>query len=220
MVQPNLPLNGPAQPAAPANQTVQPAKKETPEEHRAKRQAQLERARENRVQREADLIGAKRIKGEHTREEDLKAVNPNFVSGRKGVWENNCQRCVAAYEARRRGIDVTAKPKPSMTDYDELSRSCGWADSFVNAKPIDCSDTTGLKARAHIIREMENMPDGARCAVQVLWRGGGGAGHVFIAENIMAIYLLLIRSSMESRSSLTCQKIPGSKRQTGLYYET
>lgn len=179
MVQPNLPLNGPAQPAAPANQ---PAKKETPEEHRAKRQAQLERARENRIQREADLIGAKRLKGEHTREEDLKAVNPNYTSRGEGVWENNCQRCVAAYEARRRGIDVTAKPKPSMTDYDELSRSCGWADSFVNAKPIDCSDTTGLKARANIIREMENMPDGARCAVQVLWRGRGGRGHVFIAE--------------------------------------
>lgn len=155
-------------------------RKETPEEYRAKRQAQLERARENRVQREADLIGAKRIKGEHTREQDLKAVNPNFVSGRNGAWENNCQRCVAAYEARRRGIDVTAKPLPSMND--ELSRSCGWADSFVNAKPIDCSTTTGLKAKANIIREMEKMPDGARCAVQVIWKGRGGSGHVFIAE--------------------------------------
>ena len=48
MVQPNLPLNGPAQPAAPANQTVQPAKKETPEEHRAIRQAQWEAAYDNR----------------------------------------------------------------------------------------------------------------------------------------------------------------------------
>lgn len=48
MVQPNLPMNGPAQPAAPANQTVQPAKKETPEEHRAKRQAQWEAAYDKR----------------------------------------------------------------------------------------------------------------------------------------------------------------------------
>ena len=48
MVQPNLPLNGPAQPAAPANQPVQPAKKETPEEHRAKRQAQWEAAYDKR----------------------------------------------------------------------------------------------------------------------------------------------------------------------------
>ena len=39
-----------------------------------------------------------------------------------------------------------------------------------------------LWVRANIIREMENMPDGARCAVQVLWRGRGGRGHVFIAE--------------------------------------
>lgn len=57
------------------------------------------------------MIGARRIKGEHTREQDLKAVNPNFVPGRNGEWENNCQRCVYAYEARRRGIDVEALPR-------------------------------------------------------------------------------------------------------------
>ena len=34
----------------------------------------------------------------------------NFVAGRGGIWENNCQRCVVAYELRRRGIDVTALP--------------------------------------------------------------------------------------------------------------
>ena len=48
MVQPNLPMNGSAQPATPANQPVQPAKKETPEEHRAKRQAQWEAAYDKR----------------------------------------------------------------------------------------------------------------------------------------------------------------------------
>ena len=48
MIQPNLPMNGSAQPAAPANQPVQPAKKETPEEHRAKRQAQWEAAYDKR----------------------------------------------------------------------------------------------------------------------------------------------------------------------------
>ena len=183
-VQPELPFDSPEKTTKPEKQAVPApaAKKGISEEHRAKRREQLERARENRIQREADLIGAKRIKGEHTIEEDLNAVNPNFVPGRNGVWENNCQRCVTAYEARRRGIDVTARPRPSMTDYDELSRSCGWADSFQNAKPIDCSDTDGLKARANIIREMEKMPDGARCAVQVIWKGRGAGGHVFIAE--------------------------------------
>ena len=80
--------------------------------HRLKRGTQYRIARENRYSREAKMIGAKRIKGEHTREQDLKAVNPNFVPGRNGEWENNCQRCVAAYEARRRGINVTAKPLP------------------------------------------------------------------------------------------------------------
>ena len=110
------------------------------------------------------MIGAKRIKGEHTREQDLKAVNPNFVPGRNGEWENNCQRCVTAYEARRRGIDVTAKQWTS--DKEPIMWSDGWSLAYKNGKIIDCSDTTGLKARTNIIREMNKMPDGARSCRQ------------------------------------------------------
>ena len=33
-----------------------------------------------------------------------------------------------------------------------------------------------------IIKEMSAMPDGARCAVQVIWKGRSYSGHVFIAE--------------------------------------
>jgi SPP1 gp7 family putative phage head morphogenesis protein len=40
----------------------------------------------------------------------LKGTNPNYALGWK--YQNNCQRCVPAYELRRRGYDVTAKPKP------------------------------------------------------------------------------------------------------------
>ncbi len=148
--------------------------------HRLKRGTQYRIARENRYSREAKMIGAKRIKGEHTREQDLKAVNPNFVPGRNGEWENNCQRCVTAYEARRRGIDVTAKQWTS--DKEPIMWSDGWSLAYKNGKIIDCSDTTGLKARTNIIREMNKMPDGARCAVQVIWKGRRGGGHVFIAE--------------------------------------
>ena len=76
--------------------------------HQEKRKKQREQAKENRTKREAEFIGAELIKGEHSIEDDLKAVNPNFTEGRDGVWENNCQRCVVAYELRRRGIDVKA----------------------------------------------------------------------------------------------------------------
>ena len=110
----------------------------------------------------------------------MRAVNPNYIPGRGGVWENNCQRCVSAYEARRRGIDVTAKPW--VSNAEPIMRPDGWALSYKAGKIIDCSDTTGLKSRANVIHEVEKMPDGARCAVQVLWKGRYGGGHVFIAE--------------------------------------
>lgn len=38
----------------------------------------------------------------------LAAVNPHFSEGYK--WQNNCQRCIAAWELRQRGYDVTAMP--------------------------------------------------------------------------------------------------------------
>ena len=47
-----------------------------------------------------------KIIGDHTIEEDLKAVNPKS-------FRYNCQKCVCTYEARRRGYNVTAKPTPT-----------------------------------------------------------------------------------------------------------
>ena len=93
MVQPNLPLNGPAQPAAPANQPVQPAKKETPEEHRAKRQAQWEAAYDKRRDAWYQQIikdgGSKEVAGEladaYTPEMAKLGKPPKIVFEKKGA---------------------------------------------------------------------------------------------------------------------------------------
>lgn len=154
--------------------------------HKLKRGRQLTVARENRTKREAKPIGADLIKGKHTREQDLAATNPNFVDGRYGIWEYNCQRCVTAYEARRRGIDVEALPLPVPVTQqwkDQMSHSDGWASAFRNGSIIDCSASSGTAACSKVIKAMKDMPDGARCAVQTIWKGNGG-GHVFIAEKI------------------------------------
>ena len=54
----------------------------------------------------------KEIKGEHSADSGLAKVNPNFKTKRDkdGRYSYNCQRCVPAYGARRRGPDVVANP--------------------------------------------------------------------------------------------------------------
>lgn len=147
------------------------------EGHKAHRLEQLARAKENRVKREAEMLNAELISGEHTAENDLKMTNPNFERGEE--YQINCQRCITAYEARRRGIDVEARPAPRG---DMLNRVDGWSFAYSNPKITDCSAPSGIAARNKIIKEMSAMPDGARCAVQVIWKGRSYSGHVFIAE--------------------------------------
>lgn len=146
--------------------------------HKLKRGKQYRIAKANRLKREAKLIEAEIIMEPHSFEQDLKASNPNFVS-RRYEWTHNCQRCVTAYEARRRGLDVEAKPRGEM--WEPLARSLGWTSAYKNGKVINCSGRSGVSSRQKIIAEIEQMPENARCAVQVLWKGNQG-GHVFIAE--------------------------------------
>lgn len=160
--------------------------------HKLKRGKQLTIAKENRVRREAKLIGAEMIKGKHTREQDLAATNPNFVKGRDGEWENNCQRCVTAYEARCRGINVEALPYIEKTDgtfsYMFLNGKLnpdGWTSAYQNPKPVYYGAKDGTATGVKVAKQLEAWGDGARAIVRVRWKKYvGGGGHVFIAENV------------------------------------
>lgn len=128
------------------------------------------------------LDGYKRIIGSHSIENDLQAVNPNFVDDIDSPWANNCQRCVTAYEARRRGYDVEALPLPSENDPLMIMNSPkGWPTVYQNGQLINCSAATGELAGANISRMVSAWGPGARAIVRVRWQGSGG--HVFIAEN-------------------------------------
>jgi len=74
------------------------------------------------VIRGADALDFKRIAGKHSIRQDLAAVNPKH--GTDDGYEYNCGNCVAAYELRRRGLDVEAQPRKRMP-IDE------WAGLFV-----------------------------------------------------------------------------------------
>ena len=152
---------------------------ESHEQHLTHRQEQLETARQNRVRREAKLIGAPLIQGEHSREDDLKAVNPNFVAGRNGVWENNCQRCVVAYELRRRGIDVTALPCLSDANAENKITE-DWEKFNGKAKWIDFSFPKAADRKGAAEKQMLAWGEGSRATVYVQWNKKDA--HVFCAE--------------------------------------
>ena len=158
-------------------QNAKPA--ETHEEHLTRRQEQLETARQNRVKREAKLIGAPLIQGEHTREDDLMAVNPNFVAGRNGVWENNCQRCVVAYELRRRGIDVTALPCLSDPNEETKIRD-DWQKLLGNARFPKLAISKAADRKNAVDGQMLKWGEGSRATVYVQWNSR--EAHVFCAE--------------------------------------
>ncbi|MDE7332460.1 MAG: hypothetical protein K2O16_09485 [Lachnospiraceae bacterium] len=58
---------------------------------------------------------------------DIKAMNPGFSTHTHEYMEK-CQRCVVAYEVRRRGYDVVAKPRIlSCTDpLPYMTNPLGW----------------------------------------------------------------------------------------------
>lgn len=130
------------------------------------------------------LDGFKQIHGEHSIEDDLQAVNPNYDEyDYNSPWSNNCQRCVSAYEARRRGYDVEALPLPS--DHDPLmimNHPKGWPTVYKNGRLVDCSAITGELAGNNVKNQVREWGPGARAIVRVRWTLGGG--HVFIAENV------------------------------------
>lgn len=106
-------------------------------------------------------------------EEALSDTNPNYELGEE--WQVNCQRCVPAYEMRRRGYDVSAMP--CVDDEDYLS-VCPF-DVWVNPDIICCMEDD----RNTIVKEMSRWEDGARAQVVVIWKDTL-AGHTFIAEKM------------------------------------
>lgn len=103
--------------------------------------------------------------------------NPNH-SYEYSEYSENCQRCVVAYEARRRGYDVTAQP---TYQGDTMPMNGNYIrEYFVGAKTDSVGSTSDKKTVKNLESKMGEYGDGSRALVQVQWKGGGG--HVFMAE--------------------------------------
>lgn len=123
-----------------------------------------------------EQVSWRTIDGEHSVSVDLKNTNPNYEPDEQNSpWSINCQRCVPAYEMRRRGYDVTATPKPQPVNTSDLC----YRPFAVWENPV-IMNTTG-NGRQDIEQQMAQWGDGARAQVTVIWNDGDG-GHTFIAE--------------------------------------
>lgn len=120
--------------------------------------------------------------------ESVMGTNPRH-SPKYSEYSKNCQRCVVAYELRRRGYDVEALAaykgnKENRVAHIDQRRNLYngfWKGAFRNGRNEDVSARTPDKVIQNIEKKMQSYGSGSRAVIQVFWKGGGG--HVFNIEN-------------------------------------
>lgn len=110
---------------------------------------------------------------------ELRAVNPHYDPDVKNIYSTNCQRCVVAYEARLRRLDVEALPALSMDKAkDPFADGKNWLLAFDEKKGFI------PKRRYYTIEGIEEsftpLIEGARMQILIDWEGNDIA-HVFMA---------------------------------------
>ena len=118
-----------------------------------------------------------------TPEQAMAATNPNYVLGPE--WQNNCQRCVYAYEMNRRGVLCEAKPR--LMDGGRTSRNDEVASNWRNVMEGQTWDQVGSRSQGKTVSNLDSAMasygEGSRAVVYVTWKGGRSA-HVFNAERV------------------------------------
>ena len=94
-------------------------------------------------------------------------------------WHQNCQRCVPAYELRRRGYDVTAAPRKARND----SVADSWSHLFKDQEWRSVGGDDREEALLNLEAEIKLGESGSRYAVTLWWQDQR-AGHTFVAENV------------------------------------
>lgn len=104
----------------------------------------------------------------------LEGANPFNTGGAEGDFSANCQRCVTAYEARRRGYDVIAQPTYTT---DSMPYARGYLKPYVNPVVENVGAGTSKKAQQNLEAKMREYGSGSRAIVEI-------PGHVFNCENV------------------------------------
>ncbi|MDE5831716.1 MAG: minor capsid protein, partial [Desulfovibrio sp.] len=117
---------------------------------------------------------------------DVFKINPDYYINAE--CRRNCQRCVLAYERRRRGDNVEAMPNPYPDrSGTSLRKSINGSEAFKNAEIHGINHKGGkaigkeeLKA---ILKKKNELPDGARAAI--FWvKPDRESSHIIVCEKI------------------------------------
>lgn len=98
-------------------------------------------------------------------------ANPHY-SRDYSEFSENCQRCVVANEARRRGYDVTAQPTYKN---DKMPKGENWNKAFENPQPKQ------MTSRRQVEVEMASYGNGARAVMTFGWKDST-SGHAISVE--------------------------------------
>ena len=104
-------------------------------------------------------------------------ANP-YYSDNYSEFSANCQRCVFAYEMRRRGYNVEALP---TYENDEMPRGGNWQRAMSGMTTVDVGETTEQATLKNIERQMKDWGEGSRAILRLKW-AGGNSGHVINVE--------------------------------------
>lgn len=102
----------------------------------------------------------------------VSGANPYYNLGAE--YQENCQRCVIATEARMRGYDVQALP---TYENDTMPRNQEYLQNFIGATTNTIHRSTANASRNEVERQMADMGNGARATMAFNWKGAR-SGHV------------------------------------------
>lgn len=141
-----------------------------------------------------ELAGAKRGNLMTFEEADSNRPNPKFRDDY--MYRINCQTCVVAYEARRRGYDVEAKGNFSGSISQMLSRATNkaWIDPNTGKYPeyIAPEYFSNINTPSRYMKYLEEtLKENTRYTMQFGWKGRGNSGHiihVFKKNGVVTLY--------------------------------
>lgn len=122
-----------------------------------------------------ELVGAKKAKPMSYEKAGGNNANPNYEQG--GGYQINCQSCVVAYEARRRGYNVEALPKGAVGERVSRQTNLAWIDPETGDHPKYISDPT-IKTHTEMYDFVKSVvEDGKRYTLGFDWKGRD-SGHI------------------------------------------
>jgi len=125
-----------------------------------------------------EIAGVKRGKKMTRDEANGEKPNPKFKQGLG--YQENCQSCVVAFEARLRGYNVQALPYKKGSKFEELSRhtNLAWIDPATGKHPEYMYDDTATTAKKFLSFLENNIKSKQRYTLEFSWKGRNSSGHI------------------------------------------